>query len=254
MSNSSPLLTIIIPSFNQLDGLRRSLDFLCNSDLREWYELIVVDGGSTDGSKNEILSKTDKVDHIIIEPDNGIYDAMNKGLKMASGTWTWFLGTGDVPEDSGLSKAIGELKTSRNLSHDNKIHAFGVDLLPPLEPGVPGSYRPDWSDKLKWRNTMHHQGVFYPTQIIQDLKFDLRFKILADYHLNLKLWVTGNECKCFDFVIAKVDAGGVSRNFNSALYREEIRMKEDLGIGGQRVWTRLKHLFKKLAMLTSSSS
>ena len=55
-------------------------------------------------------------------------------------------------------------------------------------------------------------------------------------------------------MISKVDAGGVSLNFNSALYRVEIRLKEDLGLGKQRVWTRLKHLFKKLAMLTSSSS
>ena len=215
MSKSSPLLSIIIPSFNQLDGLQRSLDFLCNSDLREWYELIVVDGGSTDGSKNEILRSTDTVDHIIIESDKGVYDAMNKGLKIASGKWSWFLGTGDIPVSEGLNKAISELKSSQSFSQDSKIHAFGVDLLPPLEPGVPGSYRPDWSVKLKWKNTMHHQGLFYPTHIIQNLEYDLRFKILADYHLNLKLWVNGYECKCFDFIVAKVDAGGVSRNFNT---------------------------------------
>lgn len=251
MSNSSPLFSIIIPSFNQLDGLIRSLDFLSKNKHRNLFELIVIDGGSTDGSKNEILSRTKAIDHIVIEPDKGIYDAMNKGLEIASGTWCWFLGTGDLPDEEGLNRAVKELANSRRLGLDGMLHAFGVKLLPPLEPGVPGSYTPDWSKKLVWRNTMHHQGMFYPTEIAKDLKYDLRYKVLADYHLNLKLWVMEMECKSFDFVIANVDAGGVSRRFNSALYREEFEMKEDLGLGGQRIWTRLKHLFKVLSRLKS---
>jgi glycosyltransferase involved in cell wall biosynthesis len=251
MSNRSPLLSIVIPSFNQLDGLRRSLDFLSNSDLREWFEVIITDGGSTDGSKNEILHRTEFIDHIIIEPDTGIYDAMNKGLELASGVWTWFLGTGDLPDEDGFKKAINQLKINISKGHEEKIHAFSIKLLPPLEPGVPGLYTPDWSYKIKWRNTMHHQGMLYPTDLIKDIKYDLRFKVLADYHLNLKLWVMNYDCICSNVVIAKVDAGGVSRNFNSSLYREEIKMKEDLGIGGQSVWIRLKQLVKKLAKLTS---
>lgn len=246
-----PLLSIIIPSYNQLEGLKKSLNFLSTNASRDKFELIVVDGGSTDGSKDEILRHSNTIDHTLIAPDKGIYDAMNKGVAIATGSWCWFLGTGDLPDEKGLKEALKALEHASAKENDSDIYAFSVKLLPPLEPGVPELYIPDWSSKLKWRNTMHHQGMFYPTSVIKDLGYELRFKVLSDYHLNLKLWVMENKCVCSETIVAHVDAGGVSRRFNSALYREEIQMKEDLGIGGQIVWTRLKHLFKTLARLTS---
>ena len=248
--DNQPLLSVVVPSFNQLEGLKRTIESLgsCSDGS---VEIIVSDGGSTDGSREWLLDSLDRIHKIRTSPDNGIYDGMNKGIEMASGKWVWFLGTGDTPTQNGLKK----IKAQLLISKDTCLTAFSVHLLPPREPGVPEYYSPIWGSSLKWRNTLHHQGVFYPLEILKANKFDLRFKVLSDYHLHLKLWKNGVFCSCINEVVAEVDAGGVSRRFNKELYSEERAIKRDVlgGVNGiiQAFTTRGKHLYKVLWSLWS---
>ena len=248
VSNSSPILSIIIPSFNQFEGLKKTLGKV--KGFSE-VEIVVVDGGSSDGSAQWILDNQSDIDKIRVAPDNGIYDAMNKGIELSSGRWLWFLGTGDMPKEGAIDNVLEHIKSDS----ESDIHGFGVKLLPPLEPGVPGHYTPNFSGDLKWRNTLHHQGAIYRKSSMVKYMYDTRFKILADYHLNLKLWSDGALCICHDFTIAEVDAGGVSRVFNRILYAEERLLKKDALGGGisamvQAVWTNMKYLKKQLAKIS----
>lgn len=245
VSSTSPILSIIIPSFNQLEGLKKTIQSCTGyGDV----EIVVVDGDSTDGSKAWLIDNAELIPKLRTAPDKGIYDAMNKGIDLASGIWLWFLGTGDTPKKGAIDKVLEKVKSDS----ESDLHGFSVELLPPLEPGVPPFYSPDFSSNIKWRNTMHHQGVIYRKSSIENLKYDIKYRVLADYHLNLKLWSEGASCKCHDFTIASVDAGGVSRNFNKRLYAEERMLKRDALGGGfsalvQTFWTRIKYLRKKLA-------
>ncbi|MBX9716163.1 MAG: glycosyltransferase, partial [Burkholderiaceae bacterium] len=63
-------------------------------------EYIVIDGGSEDGTQAVLARYRDRISHIVSEPDEGIYDAMNKGMQLASGDYLWFLNAGDTPGDS----------------------------------------------------------------------------------------------------------------------------------------------------------
>lgn len=244
---TSPTLSVIIPSFNQFEGLKRTIASLSGvNDI----EIVVVDGGSIDGSAPWLLENQSSINKLRIAPDHGIYDAMNKGITLSSGQWLWFLGTGDVPTDG----ALGSILEAGNSGFDSDIHAFCVELAPPLEPGVPPFYKPNFTSEIKWRNTMHHQGLIYRKSSISDFKYETSFKVLADYHLNLKLWASGAKCSCHDITIARVDAGGVSRTFNKMLYAEERLMKRDVLGGGisaviQGVWTRLKYIKKQIAKI-----
>ena len=103
---------------------------------------------------------------------------------------------------------------------------------------------------------MHHQGVVYRKSSIKKLGYDIRFRVLADYHLNLKLYMEGAKCICHNTLIAEIEAGGVSRNFNKRLYAEERMMKRNVfGLSAltiaQEFATRGKYLWKKFAAFRS---
>jgi glycosyltransferase involved in cell wall biosynthesis len=250
-SKKSPSISVIIPSYNQLRGLKKTIKAF-SSLRRRGLELIVVDGTSTDGSSEWINSNASDIDQMIIEPDTGIYDAMNKGLELANGDWVWFMGTGDLPVLEGVEEILEVVKGSTSVleEYDPKMLAFGVHLLAPREPGVPEYYKPVWNSKLVWRNTIHHQGAIYSRELFKSDAYDLRFRVLSDYHFQLKLWKKGVECSCFPAIIAEVATGGVSRDFSLSLYKEERTMKKDVLSGWQNmvqeVWTRAKWLMKKL--------
>lgn len=87
-------LSIITINYNNLEGLKRTLKSVVNQTWQE-FEFVVIDGGSTDGSAEYIKSKNEFIDYWISEPDKGIYDAMNKGIAIASGDYLLFLNSGD---------------------------------------------------------------------------------------------------------------------------------------------------------------
>jgi len=89
-----PLISIITVNLNDVEGLKRTMTSVFEQTFRE-FEYIVIDGGSTDGSKAYIESHSDKIDTWISEKDSGIYNAMNKGIKVATGEYLLFLNSGD---------------------------------------------------------------------------------------------------------------------------------------------------------------
>ena len=250
-SKNPTSISVIIPSYNQLEGLQKTIQAF-SAFRRRGLELIVVDGASSDGSSEWIHSNASDIDQSLIEPDTGIYHAMNKGIELANGDWLWFIGTGDLPVLEGVEEILEMVKDSKNVFEESapKMLAFGVHLLAPREPGVPEYYKPVWDSKLIWRNTIHHQGAIYSRELFKSDTYDLRFRVLSDYHFQLKLWKKGVECFCFPTIIAEVATGGVSRDFSLSLYKEERTMKRDVLSGWeimvQGVWTRAKWLRKKV--------
>jgi glycosyltransferase involved in cell wall biosynthesis len=99
-----PLISIITINYNNLSGLQKTLESVCNQSFVD-YEYLIIDGGSTDGSKEFIETKRNNINYWISEKDNGVYDAMNKGILRANGKYLLFLNSGDYFFDSDtLSK------------------------------------------------------------------------------------------------------------------------------------------------------
>ena len=92
--DKTPLISIITINFNDKIGLQRTFDSVFAQDYQD-FEYIVIDGGSNDGSKELIEENTGKISYWISEPDKGIYNAMNKGIKVANGEYLLFLNSGD---------------------------------------------------------------------------------------------------------------------------------------------------------------
>lgn len=89
------LISIITINYNNLEGLKKTMNSVINQTWQE-FEYIVIDGGSTDGSAAFIESKNDEIDYWVSEKDSGIYNAMNKGIEKSSGDYLLFLNSGDL--------------------------------------------------------------------------------------------------------------------------------------------------------------
>lgn len=98
-----PLFSIVTITFRNLDGLRATVDSVQSQSLRD-FEHIVIDGGSTDGSVDWLAAHFDGT--WVSEPDEGRYDAMNKGARMATGEYLWFMNAGDLFGDSNVLERV----------------------------------------------------------------------------------------------------------------------------------------------------
>lgn len=87
-------ISIITINYNNLEGLKKTIESVINQTWED-FEYIIIDGGSSDGSSAYIESQSDNIDYWVSEPDSGIYNAMNKGIKIATGEYLLFLNSGD---------------------------------------------------------------------------------------------------------------------------------------------------------------
>lgn len=109
---SPPLLTVITVVYNDHDNLARTLQSIEQQDTRA-FEYLIIDGYSTDGSLELIHRYSHLTDLVISEKDKGIYDAMNKGIKLAKGKYINFMNAGDTfYAPNTLSQSLGQLRNS----------------------------------------------------------------------------------------------------------------------------------------------
>src|SRR5688572_31229641 len=92
---AGPFLSIVIPTFNSAQALSTTLASVLGQTFAD-IEVLVIDGHSTDNTVEIIQSFQDRRIRILSEKDNGVYDAMNKGVSMSAGTWIYFLGSDDM--------------------------------------------------------------------------------------------------------------------------------------------------------------
>ena len=176
------MISIIMPSYNSASTIRLAIISVLSQTYKN-IELIIVDGGSTDETLNIISNciKNEKY-HIckyISEKDLGVYDAMNKGVNLASGDWLFFLGTDDILLPS-FSDACNMLINKNMMYYCNTFLNQHCRI-----------YDGKFSKlKLSIRN-LSHQTIFYPKIVFDKYTYDLNYKIVADYILNLNCF--GNK-------------------------------------------------------------
>jgi glycosyltransferase involved in cell wall biosynthesis len=169
----APLISIIIPTFNSADVLKDCLLSVINQQEKK-LEIIIIDGGSTDGTQTILKEYQKHIACMVSEPDNGIYDAMNKGVKKAGGRWLYFMGADDrlLP---GFSEMAGLLKDEDTLYYGDV--ASDGDMLQ----GAFSAYR-------LAKYCINHQTLFYPAKVFKKYNYSSKYKVYADYALNIQCW------------------------------------------------------------------
>ena len=183
------------------------------------FDFHIVDGASTDDTLSIIRKYGDKI-KLISERDSGVYDAMNKGIDLASGKYLYFLGAGD-------SLRAGVLRKIEKLMPDEPL-AFVYGNVYWMDQAIIYSGEFDKS-KLKTHNICH-QAIFYERTIFDVMgKFDLKFKVLADYVFNIKCFGDDRiHMRYIDYVVANFEGGGLSaKQKDIQLFNEHAQLIRD---------------------------
>ena len=194
-NHSQPLVSIVTVVFNDRAELECLIDNL--SPFRsEKVELVIIDGGSKDGSAELLASRTASLDYWISERDSGIYDAMNKGIRAARGAYILHVNAGDrlltLPLEplQTLAEQQVDAVCCRTLEDGNHLY-------------IP---RNDWL--MRYDNTWHHQSTFY--RRASHKGYDTAYRVFGDFEHNQRMRRAGCSVAILDTVIATHETNGAS--------------------------------------------
>lgn len=187
LDNSVPLISVITVVFNAAATIEHTILSVITQSFDN-FEYLIIDGGSTDGTRDIIAKYNNQIDLVISEKDRGIYDAMNKAVKLANGSFIYFIGADDVFSNKNTLEEVSAFLNSKHVvyygdvlfKHQNRIYDGEFSSL-----------------KLATRNICH-QCIFYPAQVFEKYPFKTDYKIFADYYLNILLFF--NSSFTFNYI------------------------------------------------------
>lgn len=246
-----PLVSVITVVFNGAATLEETIRSVADQSFRD-LEYIIVDGGSKDATIDIIKGHPDTVTRWISEPDKGVYDAMNKGIRLAEGEWLYFLGSDDTFQDAGVlagffadPRASG-FRDASNATGFTDPGAAGFDLLygDVLSPSYKGRYDGEFTyEKLLSRN-LSHQAAFYKKSLFTRLgDYDQHYRMHADWDFNLRCFSDAAVRTHYTGVlVATFGAEGISAGHDLAFLREKLipAKLQWLGQTGYRTLRRLR--------------
>ena len=230
-------LSVITVNLNHRAGLEETLASVRAQTFRD-VEQIVVDGGSSDGSLDVIRASAPTIARWVSEPDSGIYNAMNKGIRMASGDYLLFLNSGDcLAAPDVLDGVFREDDPDCGMIYGDTLRktSGGEELRT-----TPGRLTPFAFYKFR----VCHQSVVYRRSLFETHGgYDESFKISADAEFNVRCLRAGVKARRVDFPIARYEGGGVSATATAAATAENNRIwQRHLGPGILEDYDRLAAL------------
>ena len=177
---NNPLISIVTVSYNAVSTIEQTILSVINQ-MYPNIEYIIIDGGSTDGTVDIIKKYADKIAYWVSEPDRGIYDAMNKGIDVATGEWVNFMNCGDrFYNIMVIYDILGNLKQNEvDVIYGNRICSFfNTQYI----------QRPRPLSQFSLDFPIFHQSAFIKTIVMKEMKYNLQYKICADYDFFYRLW------------------------------------------------------------------
>jgi len=242
-----PTFSIITICLNNKDGLVRTYNSLKMQSCDD-YEWIVVDGVSTDGTV-EFLKSLPKTDKILwkSEADSGLYDAMNKGMALATGDYLLFLNSGDELVDSSI---LSEVKNAaEKFSFPGLIYGDAYEFDENQNLMLKKAYS---HNRIWYGMFAHHQAMFFHKKYLPK-KYNTQFVYASDYEFVASHLNAGANVKCLPITICKFESGGISQTGSTKVadleqwdVRERIFKYSWVKCFGVYLLHKFVHLIKKL--------
>lgn len=242
---SRPTVSIITPTFNASATITHCLESVARQTYRP-IEHWIIDGRSTDATSSIVKELSQKYDHIryVSEPDQGIYDAMNKGIALTQGDWLYFLGGDDsLYTDHVLTEIFGqEFHLEQDVLYGDVFSTrFG------------GVYDGPFDEVKIFQQNICHQALFFRKTVFQTTGlFDLRFKIYADWDHNIKWFLNGElRSQYLPVMVANYADNGLSSTNSEASFidkRPFLFLSYDQGVLSRKWKARLTKIAAKLCL------
>lgn len=210
--NHQPLISVVTVCYNAAATIEQTL----LSVLGQTYphvEYIIIDGGSTDGTVDIIKKYADRLAYWVSEPDKGIYDAMNKGIAVATGEWINFLNAGDwYVEQEVLDKVSAHLTDDADIVYGDLLKSYKS-----------GKYvgKPIPIDHMEKIMVSPHPSSFIKTELIKQCPYNTKFRSSADYDFFYKAYKNGRKFKYMNVLVTDFDAEVGFSKSNFILARKE---------------------------------
>ena len=207
--------SIIVVTYNNADGLERTLRSIRQLDYAP-KETIVIDGGSKDGSLDIVERNKDIITVALSEEDTGIYNAMNKGIRLATGDYVAFMNAGDEFADKDVLSLVS--------GYDGDI-ILGEDIY--------GGQRKTLKERMTLYDLLsigiYHQAVYYRREVLQKYGFDESYKLIADLKSVVEPLLKDRiTISCVTQPLAICESGGVSKQRWRDTLVENRRMIDEL--------------------------
>lgn len=211
------LVTIVTVCYNAESFIEATINSVISQTGID-FEYIVIDGCSKDKTINIINNYKDKISSFICEPDKGIYDAMNKGIKNANGDWIIFMNAGDVFKTSHILEDIFKNKT-----YNDKLVLYGATCYiknEKLRVNNPRNINTIWKGM-----PLCHQSMFVHKNYIKNNLFDLRYSYASDYNLLYNIYNSNKlSLQNVNLIISKITTNGFSESNSIATYYEYFKI------------------------------
>ena len=166
-------ISVITINLNNRDGLRRTIQSVINQTRFDLVEYIIIDGGSTDGSVDVIREFQDSISKWVSEKDNGIYNAMNKGIDMISGDYALFLNSGDYFfSHQIIEQVIDKLDSDIVYGDEYKVNGTAINIA---------KYPNKLSEHFFKTTALPHQSTFIKSELLKKNKYSEQYQLLGDW-------------------------------------------------------------------------
>jgi len=202
MANEKIIISIITINYNNLNGLLRTINSVIAQTWRK-FEWIVIDGGSTDGSRELIDKYKEYFSFSCSEPDRGIYNAMNKGIRHASGSYLLFINSGDELYDNNVLTSFVQNMYAEDIVYGDCCFVDGIsqNIV---------KYKEDLSLFDLFYTNISHQSTFISRVLFEIEGYDETFRLAADYKMWLKWMMQGKKFRHHHSVVSRFYADGAT--------------------------------------------
>lgn len=216
---NQPVISLITVVFNGEKYIGKTIESVLNQSYSH-IEYIIVDGKSTDLTL-EVVGSYEGIDRVISEPDHGLYDAMNKGLKAATGDYVWFLNSGDQIYEKDTVKLMTE-----GLTGSPDI-IYGGTMIIDEEQKEIGDRRLKAPDRLSWKSfrqgmVVCHQSILVKTKLAPE--YNLEYKLSADIDWAIRAAKEASQIHNSSLVLSRFLEGGLTEHNIKAGLKERFKI------------------------------
>lgn len=223
---TEPVLSIITVSYRAKDQIQTTMTSILAQTWKN-FEYLVIDGKSDDGTENLLLQASESFSQagisfrFISEPDHGIYDAMNKGTRMAQGEWLLFLNAGDLLADVRTLEHVFQASSDAQVIYGDTLCTYQGQTR--IYPALPLNH-------LTYEMPFCHQSAFISRHLMLEHPYDTTYKVCADHHFFLTVYLQNITFEYRNFSISIYEISGYSDRNKLLSHQEKHRMQKETGV------------------------